>query len=136
VLIYSALVLGLLGALLFFGSARHEAEVTVLRGLGAPFTVQGEDVIGELRIKVKNRTDSAQQFQLTLSASPPVRLIAPENPLDVAPGAQRTTAVFVIAPRASFSGGLRNVVVRVTSPSGFSVDVPYRLVGPDTGAKQ
>lgn len=136
VIIYSALVVGLLGALLFFGSARHDAEVTVLRGLGAPFTLQGEDVIGELRIKVKNRGDTAQSFQLALSASPPVRLIAPENPLDVAAGAQRTTAVFAIAPRASFSGGLRNVMVRVTTKGGFSIDVPYRLVGPETGAKR
>ena len=135
VAIYSALVLTLLGALLFFGSARREAEVTVLRGLGAPFTLQGDDVIGELRIKVKNRSEGAQRYHLTLGAAPPVRLIAPENPLDVEAGAQRTTAVFAVAERASFSGGLRSVVVRVSDEHGFSIEVPYRLVGPDTGVK-
>jgi cytochrome c oxidase accessory protein FixG len=133
VAIYSGLLLISFGALLFFGSARKAAEVTVLRGIGAPFTQRNDDVIGELRVKVRNRGDSARRYQLSLVASPPVQLIAPENPLDVAAGAQRTTAVFAVAPRSSFARGLRSVLVRVSDQQGFSIDVPYRLVGPETG---
>lgn len=134
VAIYTGLLLLSLGSLVAFGSVRREAEVTVLRGVGAPFTLRGEDVIGELRIKIRNRTGELRRYRLSLVASAPVQLIAPENPLDVAAGAQRTTAVFAVASRASFAAGVRNVEVRVSDEQGFSVEVPYRLLGPESGA--
>ncbi|HTQ04711.1 MAG TPA: cytochrome c oxidase accessory protein CcoG [Polyangiaceae bacterium] len=130
VVIYPILLGVLLAALAVLGAERQNAEVTVLRGIGAPFTTDGELVTGELRVKVRNRSDDAERYALSVVASPPVRLIAPENPLEVAAGAQRTTAVFVIAPRASFLGGARPVTVHVTDTHGFALDVPYRLLGP------
>lgn len=133
VAIYSGLLVVLLGALVAFGSVRKEAEVTVLRGIGAPFTLRGEDVISELRIKVRNRESAPRNYRLSLVGASQVQLIAPENPLDVAAGAQRTTAVFAIAPRSSFSAGVRKIEVRVSDERGFSIDVPYRLIGPEKG---
>jgi len=130
IVIYPILLGGLLAALGVLGATRKSAEVTVLRGIGAPFTTDGELVTGELRVKVQNRSDSTERYTLGVVASPPVRLIAPENPLQVGAGSQRTTAVFVVAPRASFSGGGRAVTVHVTDTHGFALDVPYRLVGP------
>jgi hypothetical protein len=59
-----------------------------------------------------------------------VKLIAPENPLDVQAGAQRTTAVFIVAERASFPAGRRDIKVRISDEHGFMTEVPYRLVGP------
>jgi cytochrome c oxidase accessory protein FixG len=134
VAIYTALLLVALGSLAAFGSVRNDAEVTVLRGIGAPFTLRGSDVISELRVKVRNREGGPRHYRLSLVASPEIQLIAPENPLDVGAGAQRTTAVFAIAPRGSFAGGVCNIRVRVSDEQGFSLDVPYRLLGPEPGA--
>jgi cytochrome c oxidase accessory protein FixG len=136
VIIYPVLLGALLTALIAFGSVRAPAEVTVLRGIAAPFTLQGDDVTSELRVKVQNRTNQAARYHLQIIASPPIRLIAPENPLDVAASGQRTTAVFTVSPRASFPSGQRKITVRIASEDGFSVDVPYRLLGPKTGALQ
>jgi cytochrome c oxidase accessory protein FixG len=130
VVIYPVLLAALLAALAVLGSAQKSAEVTVLRGVGAPFTTDGDSVTGELRVKVQNRSDAAERYTLSVLASPPVQLVAPENPLAVAPGAQRTTAVFVVAPRASFLGGGRAVTVRVTDTHGLALEIPYRLLGP------
>ncbi len=130
VVIYPIVLGVLLAALAVLGSTQKSAEVTVLRGIGAPFTTDGELVTGELRIKVRNRSDAPERYALSVVASPPVRLVAPENPLEVAAGAQRTTAVFVVAPRASFLGGGRAVTVRVTDSHGAAFDAPYRLLGP------
>jgi cytochrome c oxidase accessory protein FixG len=130
VVIYPILLGVLLAALFAFGSERHLAELTVLRGIGAPFTLDGDQVTSELRIKVQNRSEHSERYQLEIVANPPVRLVAPENPLDVAAGAQRTTAVFVVAPRTSFTLGRREISVRVSDGHGLELVSPYRLLGP------
>jgi cytochrome c oxidase accessory protein FixG len=134
VAIYTALLAVALGSLVVFASVKSQAEVTVLRGIGAPFTLRGNDVISELRVKVRNRDAGPRNYRLSLVAAPTLQLIAPANPLDVAAGAQRTTAVFAVAPRESFAAGVRNIQVRVSDEQGFSIDVPYRLLGPEPGA--
>jgi hypothetical protein len=130
VVIYPLALGVLLSALVAFGWERKQAEVTVLRGIGAPFTLRGELVTGELRVKVRNRSDRAARYQIRIEANPALELIAPENPLEVAAGAQRTTTLFAVAPRSSFAFGRREVTVRVSGPSGLVAEVPYRLLGP------
>lgn len=130
VVIYPVLLAALLLALVVVAVTRKRAEVTVLRGIGAPFTTDGDFVTGELRVKVQNRSDAAERYSLSIVASPPVRLVAPENPFEVAAGAQRTTAVFVVAPRDTFLAGARPITVHLTGMHGLALDVPYRLVGP------
>jgi cytochrome c oxidase accessory protein FixG len=131
VVIYTVMALGLLFGLLTLGSARPRSEVTALRGIGAPFTSDRLNATNELRVKVMNRGEAPEAYRIEIVTNPPVKLIAPENPLDVAAGAQRTTAVFVVAERASFRAGRREIVVRVTDTHGFVTDVPYRLLGPN-----
>jgi cytochrome c oxidase accessory protein FixG len=130
VVVYSAVLVVLLVSLVTFASTRKQVDVTVLRGLGAPFTAEHGLVTGALRVKVQNHGTEARRYRLEVVTSPPVTLIAPENPLDVAGGAQRTTAVFVVAPASSFQAGRREIAVRVSDENGFSVDTPYRLLGP------
>ena len=132
VVIYPVLLAALLVALVALGSSRPQAEITVLRGIGAPFTVQGDTITGELRVKVSNRTNQNARYRIELVGTPAVRLIAPENPLDVGPRAQRTTAMFAVAPRDAFHAGRREITVRVSDGHGMRQDVPYRLLGPIT----
>lgn len=133
VVIYSVFLLALVAVLVFLGAREQRAEVTVLRGLGAPFELNGANVTGAVRIKIQNRGNVARKYALEVVASPPVQLIAPENPVEVAPGAQRTTTVFTVSPRTAFVGGTRPIEVRISDGDGFSLNVPYRLVGPEPG---
>jgi hypothetical protein len=62
--------------------------------------------------------------------APGARLIAPQNPIPVAPGRTETAVVFVIAPAGLFDSGSRTVRLRLSDGEGFEETVPYRLLGP------
>jgi cytochrome c oxidase accessory protein FixG len=121
------------GALLVWGlSIRTHAEVTLLRGLGPPFTRAADgSVINQVRIKLANRADDDRAYGIALEQAQDARLIAPMNPLPVAAGAMRTTSVFVVLPASGFRGGERAVRFRISDADRWSESFPYRLVGPE-----
>ncbi len=138
VLIYPLVFGAAIVALMLVGRP-ESAEVTVLRGLAAPYVVSGESVRNQIRIKVENRSSDAQKFHISLVGAEGAELIAPENPLTVVPGQHRTTTVFVVAPRGMFNGGVRPIQFAIKNESGFERLVHYKLLGPtpsDGGAKE
>jgi cytochrome c oxidase accessory protein FixG len=132
VLVYATLLLGLLVALVSVANSTRAAEVTLLRGIGAPFTVDDRLVTNQLRVKIQNRTDQERHFELTLLDAPEALLVAPEFPLSVAAGERRTTSVFVRVPPAALPHGRRPVRLRVSDDLGFSEELPYGLLGPSS----
>ena len=78
-----------------------------------------------------NRSGLAQSYHIELSDLSDATLIAPEDPLLIAAGEQRTTSVFVLAPNGDFPHGARDVHFRVTDTHGFRAEIPYRLLGPE-----
>lgn len=130
VLVYSGLLVVVLSTLVALGSNTATADVTVLRGIGAPFTVQADTIINQIRIKIENRSQNSQRYTIALADDPALELIAPENPLTVAAGKRRTTSVFVEADRSSFEKGVRPLRFRIEDEAGFSVERPYQLLGP------
>jgi cytochrome c oxidase accessory protein FixG len=147
VVAYSLLILALVSALLIVGSGRGGAEVTVLRGIGAPFVLDGDTVRNQVRVKVENRGTSSATFDIEVLAvshgvSRPLAdlgasAIIPENPLEVAGRDQRTTSMFLLAPKSSFQGGRMPIVVRVSErgPEGANrgsetTEVSYHMLGP------
>ena len=131
VVIYFVLLLALLVILTRSVLVKPGAEVTILRGIGAPFTESGAQVVNQIRIKVRNRSSAAQNYHVTISDLPMAQLIAPEDPLPVPAGEQRTTSVFVLLPRDAFSHAHRAVQFRVTDGHGYRADFPYELLGPE-----
>lgn len=139
-LVYSFVLVLLAGALVVFSRARTDVDVTVLRGIGAPFTLTPEGVSGQVRVKVENRSRSAGTYSIEvrfpkaghqLAASDiGARVIIPENPLRVAAESRATESIFVIAPEAAFSAGQLSIVVVVTTAEGRSIRSDYRLLGP------
>jgi cytochrome c oxidase accessory protein FixG len=130
VLAYATLLVLLLGALVALGSSREAAEITVLRGVGAPFSTRGELITGEVRVKIRNRTNAPQRYYLAVEGKSELQLVAPENPLEVAPSAQRTTTLFVSATASSFTQGTQAIEVVISDENGHQTRRPYRLLGP------
>ena len=123
---------------LFFGgfllalATRSPADVTLLSGLGAPFTRENDGgVVNQVRIKITNRTGEDRQYTITYVDEPGARLIAPENPVRVAPGQTVTTTVFVVQPADRFDYGERHVRFRLTDGERFTREFPRRLLGPE-----
>jgi cytochrome c oxidase accessory protein FixG len=137
VLIYAGVFMLLVTLFVFALGRLGSFDVTVLRGIGAPFAVQDPgNVRNQLRIKVENRTDESGSYRIELPDAPALQLIAPENPLVVASGTHVTTSVFVIAPRSAFVGGKLPVRVSVTDGSGNQRTVDYQLLGPTNDEEQ
>src|SRR5690606_164969 len=116
-------------ALVWLGRAPG-AEVTVLRGLAAPYVLSGDTVRNQIRIKVENRSGQDQRYAISLLEAPGAQLIAPENPLLVQSGEHRTTTVFVLADARLFENGIRPVKVFVKADAGFERSIEYKLLGP------
>lgn len=132
VLAYAALLAVLVIALVATARTRGDAEVTVLRGVGAPFEMREGLAVNQIRVKVRNRAGEPRRYRIELLDATGTRLIAPENPLEVMPDAQRSTSVFVMADPKSLVRGARSVRFRVSDGAGFSQTVPYRLLGPES----
>jgi polyferredoxin len=113
-------------------AVREDAEVTILRGIGAPFSFESDGkVVNQIRIKVRNRNDSGRQYTIELLGADQAQLIAPSNPLPVAAGQTATTTVFVVLAQGEFHDGERSIAFRVHDGAGFSGDFAYELVGPE-----
>lgn len=129
-LIYPAILLAIGIALFAFGRGAARPQVTLLRGTGAPFERQGDQIVNQIRIKIENRGSSAERYHLALEGSDGVRLIAPENPLSVPAGGQRVTSLFALTSPSRFSRGELDVSLRVRDDASFDVALPCRLLGP------
>ncbi len=129
VAIYGVALLGLVTTLVVTGEARPRAEVTILRGLGAPFSLAGNEVVNQLRLKVRNRSEKQRAFAVTLVDAPGARLVAPELPLLVAPAEQGSANFFVVAPRSALHGGSLAIRLRVGDADDFEL-TRYTLLGP------
>ncbi|HYQ00683.1 MAG TPA: cytochrome c oxidase accessory protein CcoG [Polyangiaceae bacterium] len=131
VIVYSVLLLGLLVTLTSALLIKPGAEVTILRGIGAPFSESGAQIVNQIRIKVRNRSSALERYHVELTDLAGAQLIAPEDPMPIAAGEQRTTSVFVMAPKNAFTHGSRAVHFRVTNDHGYRADFPYELLGPE-----
>lgn len=136
VLVYPVLLVALLTALVVSASGRKVAEVSVLRGVGAPYVEQGDEIRNLVRIKIRNRTHAPAAFSLSLVDAGVSTLVAPENPITVPAGEQTTESVFVLSPHAAFVGGKRAVGIRVATGTSFDQLTPYTLLGPYEGPKR
>ena len=132
VAIYALVLVGLVSSLFLVGSSRPTAEVTILRGLGAPFTESGDEVVNQLRLKVRNRSEAPRSFAVELTNFPEAKLVAPELPLRVLPSEQGTASFFVVAPKSALHGS-RRVQLRIGDKLASEL-VTYTLLGPEGDA--
>jgi polyferredoxin len=134
--VYSAILVVMFGALAFSLARKSTADVTILRGLGAPFQVlDNGEVTNQIRLKITNRSGEDRSYGFELGADDRLTMIAPENPLAVAAGDTQMTAAFIAAPRSAFVDGDLAIVLQVSDGVDFSRQIPYLLLGPTEDAK-
>lgn len=131
VMIYPALVLALLTILGVLLATRAPATVTVLRGLGRPFTItQANEVENVMRLKITNRSEKPMRFRVTVIDPPGVTAASTDAELSLAPGQMSLEPLRITAPPELFKAGILSATVRVTSDDGFTADYPCQLLGP------
>ena len=135
VVLYPLALAVTLGLFLWGLGARAAPDVTLMRGLGAPYTLEPDgSVVNQVRIKVTNRGRQDRTIRIDLAAPEGASLIAPQNPLPVPAGRSQTTSVFVVAPAEGFRHGERPAAFRLTDGVRWGREFPYRLVGPEPRA--
>jgi cytochrome c oxidase accessory protein FixG len=129
--VYSAILLMMFGALGFSLVGKSNADVTLLRGLGAPFSVlPNGDISNQIRIKIANRAPDDRSYLIELVAGDGITLVAPENPLTVAAGETEMTGAFITAPLTAFATGDVSITLRISDGVDFSRAIGYRILGP------
>jgi cytochrome c oxidase accessory protein FixG len=135
VFVYSAILLIMFGAFTLSLAGKSSADVTLLRGLGAPFTVlPSGEVSNQIRIKITNRSSQERSYLIELVDGDNLELIAPENPLIVAANETEMTAAFITAPTPAFTGGEAAITLRIGDGVDFTRDLEYRILGPSGGS--
>jgi cytochrome c oxidase accessory protein FixG len=132
IVIYPLIMVLVWGGLVYALAHRGSADVTVLRGIGAPYGVLPDGRISnQLRVKIVNRSQETRRYAISIKDAPDLALASPDNPLEVGPGASATASVFVMAESRSFPRGLREIDVLVSDGIGFERATHYRLLGPE-----
>lgn len=134
VLVYSGLLLGLVVLFSVLLASRSPFHITLLRGMGRPFVVQGDGQVENLvNIKVFNRSDREQTY--SVSPVDPVTLsIAGTATLTIPAQGAATEPLHLIAPITAFAEqhGMIDARLRVTDSDGATIEQSYRLFGPAT----
>jgi polyferredoxin len=131
-ILYPAALAVTFGGFLFALMTRSSADVTVLRGLGAPYVIEADGrVANQLRVKITNRTSSTRRYTIAIDSIADGTMIAPRNPLSVAPGQTEMTDLFLMLPQSAFHDGEKHVIVRIADDALYGERVSFRLLGPE-----
>ncbi len=131
-IIYPAVLALLLGAFVFVLTTRAKADVTILRSQSDPFSVEADGrVSNQVRIKIANRSLRDHVYALGVLNADGAQVIAPESPLAVKAGEQRTTSLFVLLPATAFVNGRRDVTIHITDGDDYAAALPFNLLGPN-----
>jgi cytochrome c oxidase accessory protein FixG len=130
-LLYPILVCVALSLFFVVLSGKGRMDVTILRGLGTPFTAtDAGDITNRAKIKIVNRTDQVRTYTLRADGTPDLRLLTDSNPITIAAGETITLPVMLVAPFKDFARGKAAAEIIVRDDTGFEVRKPVALMGP------
>jgi cytochrome c oxidase accessory protein FixG len=133
VIVYPAAMLVLLVAFGIVLGGKQSADVTLLRGLGLPFTeLKPGEITNQIRVKIKNRSGADAEYRIELDDGRKAVLSAPVNPVPVAAGEFRLEPIFVTLPAAVFQQGRYEIRLRISDGKDFRREFTYRLLGPQS----
>ncbi len=132
VVLYPAALTIAVVAFLYFLATRHDTDITILRGIGAPYAIEADGrVVNQVRVRITNRARENRAYRIELIGADGAELISPENPVPVAPGERRSTSLFIVGPRRLFHDGELCIALKISDGKAYQETVPYTLVGPE-----
>jgi cytochrome c oxidase accessory protein FixG len=131
--LYPIALAGFLGSFIFMLETKEPADITLLRAIGSPFSIDGQGrVVNQVRIRIANRSHDDRTYRIEVEGAERGTVVVPVNPFPVSSGRTETTSLFVTMPRDAFSSGDREIEVRVNDGAGFRAEYDWRLIGPST----
>jgi cytochrome c oxidase accessory protein FixG len=135
VVVYPAVLLVLVALFTVVLLNTGVADVTILRGLGQPFTVSAEHggVMNPVRIKLVNRLDHAADFTISAEVganAAPLQLDIDSPTVRIPAGQMMTVPAQIIAPPNAFHDGRLPAIVTISGPEKYTAKRPFMLLGP------
>ncbi|MGD0387752.1 MAG: cytochrome c oxidase accessory protein CcoG [Tepidisphaeraceae bacterium] len=142
-LVYLAIMTGLVSLLIFLFATQSAFDVEVMRNLGRPFFIADDGrVANEFRVKLTNRSDQTTSYSLSIPDRAGFSIRAVDDQIHLAPGQMWTEPVEIRAPADAFAAlnGAIDVPLRVraegkasASDGGAVIEQTCRLLGPAAG---
>lgn len=131
VIAYPAVMAVLLTVFVVVLAGKGTSDVTLLRGLGQPYTVltPGE-VTNQLRVKVRNRGTEEARYEFAVVGDNATRLAMTNEEFRIAAGESKTEVILLTSPQSAFEHGKRDVTLRITDGKEFTKELTWRLLGP------
>lgn len=129
--LYPIALAAFLGTFVFLLGTKAAADITLLRSVGSPFSVDDQGrVVNQVRLRIANRTHDDRTYQIRVEGAEAGSVVVPVNPFPVRSGHTETTSFFVTLPRHAFSSGEPEIEVHVSDGAGFDSEYDWRLLGP------
>lgn len=131
-IIYPLVLVVLVSALAFALSTKYGFDARIIRGKGAPFTTIERTVVNSFNLRLVNRTDEAQRYQLTIQSPTEAELeVIDETGLNLDAGETAMVPIHVRFPsRLTFGDGNEPILLQVVDSSENKREVSFRLLGP------
>lgn len=138
-LVYGFLILVALVVLTLNLKDREPVEIAVLRGIGAPYSLELDDqgksrVTNHFRLHLTSQSDRDFQYRLRLSPADlqaGFQVTVAQNPLPLKSGGAETWHIFLhTAPEVLGAGGRKEIHLIVESDAGFHSEQELIFLGP------
>jgi cytochrome c oxidase accessory protein FixG len=131
--LYPLALAGFLGTFAFMLGTKASADITLLRAVGSPFSIDDQGrVVNQIRLRIANRTHTDNTYRIRVEGAEGGTVVVPVNPFPVSSGHTGTTSFFVTLPRDAFSSDEPEIEVHVSDGAGFDAEYEWRLLGPST----
>lgn len=133
VAIYGVIISALVGAFATVMITKPPADVIVLRGRGAPFSLLGDGLVANpVTVKIINRTPVTHSYTITLEGVTGGRIRAEEDPVRVEAGAFKTVPAMLEVPDEAFTMGKARAQVVISDGASMRQVANFVIVGPGT----
>ncbi|MEM6995680.1 MAG: cytochrome c oxidase accessory protein CcoG [Myxococcota bacterium] len=135
VIIYPALLALIAAMFVAVLMGKTTFDAVLLRNAGHPYTTtQGGDIRNMVRLKLTNRGEVAQRYEVRLLEPAGVALSVVDETLELPPRATQTFPISVVAAPKVYIGarGKLELSLQVTADDGDTREVQCSLLGPET----
>jgi cytochrome c oxidase accessory protein FixG len=131
VIVYPTILVVVLAAFGLVLANKQTADVTLLRGLGPPYTeLAPGEITNQVRVKIKNRSGGDANYRIEIVDDASAKLVMSEETIAIASGEARTESVLITVPDSAFQSGTYDIRLRLSDGQEFSRELTYRLLGP------
>ena len=129
--VYAGVLLVIAGVFATLVSQAKDTDVTLLRGMGVPFTELANGEIGNpARLKITNRSREPRSYRVEVAAGGPARILAEAQAIALQPSASVTRGLVIAVPASAFVFGKHKVILRVVDDRQSVAEVTYEMLGP------